>query len=169
MDVILPPPQQANYKKGLMKLLHACGITDVSLSDPDNDNYWEVDSESTSISSSSLSLAKFLPWATEQIRLKEASRSDPALKLANLCGALRLGRQVYVSFPSLSDLASERRLQLVSSLVGVLESRPHLDLKGCHIMFGSAPSGIDRLGHLCLSQDDTVNEWLTLLQEVRNI
>ena len=158
MEVILPPPEPNTYKKGLMKLFSACGLADVILDGDPNCEGSESKPEASSLS-------KFLPWATEQIRLHVASKTDPGLKIANLRGALRLGRNVLVSFPSLCEIDAERRVMLLHSLVAVLESRPHLDLQGCHILIGSAPTGIDRLGHLCLNQDDASDDWLALLQE----
>ena len=38
---------------------------------------------------------------------------------------------------------------------------------GCRVLIGGVPSGIDRLGYLCLNEDDDDQDWMGLLEQVR--
>ena len=174
VEVTLPPPRpfggadpnhlSSSVRAGLAKLFNACGLADAF---PHVDhNPWDWNGSDTSSSLGSPSLAAFLPWAAEQLRLNEASKSDPALRLANLQGALRLSRQLLVGFSSDCILPMERRAALISRLIALLDMRPGLDLRGCRVMIGEAVTGIDRLGNLCLHQEEMPEEWLGLLEQV---
>lgn len=115
---------------------------------------------------SPLSLSAFLPEATEALRQSLATGADPSVRLANLRGAFRLGRQLLVSFPSDSPLGPARRVALLQALASVLDTHPDLDLRGCRLLIGGAPTGIDRLGQLCLHQGEAPQEWAAMLTQV---
>ena len=152
--VTLPPPQGSgtlspSVLKALARLFQACGLPseDFILSSESGEYFW-----SPSGSDKRPSLRVFLPWAAEELRQQEAKKTDPSLRLvslsyfkcyslyhsyptrahgqANLRGAMRLGRQVLVSFPTDSVIMPSKQVELVSRLALLLDSRPDLDLKG---------------------------------------
>ncbi|GAX77091.1 hypothetical protein CEUSTIGMA_g4537.t1 [Chlamydomonas eustigma] len=166
VEVSLPPPQpqpagskkkfSPSVRRGLAKLFTACGLPGVFSEAVGKDDHQDTSS----------SLSAFLPEAVEQLRLRAIDIVDPRVKLANLRGALRLGKQVLVSFPSQCDLSPQQCVQLVMRLVSVFDSCPGLDVKGCKILIGDTPTGIDRLGHLCLHHEDRDEEWREMLLQV---
>lgn len=94
VDVLLPPPTPSKSttlplttRRALARLLTACGLLVPGL---DSAPLAGAGGHSTSNR-----LSEFLPEAIEALQQAEAGRSiDPALRVANLRGALRLSRQV---------------------------------------------------------------------------
>ncbi|GIL52690.1 hypothetical protein Vafri_8509 [Volvox africanus] len=98
--VTLPPPAisapgakelAAPTRKALIKLLAACGLDSTG-----KEGTADADDAVATEDGGPLSLAAFLPDAVEAMRQAEAARaSDPAVRVANLRGALRMHRQVW--------------------------------------------------------------------------
>ncbi len=57
-------------------------------------------------------------------------------------------------------------MKLLERLAAILDSLPGADLRGCKVLLGDVPTGIDRLGHLCLNQDEGPADWQELLTQV---
>ncbi|EFJ49427.1 hypothetical protein VOLCADRAFT_117221, partial [Volvox carteri f. nagariensis] len=164
VQITLPPPAispagakelAAPTRKALVKLLAACGLATSGRGGGGGgggaaDGGREEDEDD----GGPLSLAAFLPEAVEALRQVEAaSTSDPAVRVANLRGAMRLRHQVMVSFadkrlPARSQVALlERLARVVDGVAGEVQ------LQGCHIVIGDR-LGLDRLGQLCLPAAD---------------
>ncbi|GLI68033.1 hypothetical protein VaNZ11_012356 [Volvox africanus] len=168
--VTLPPPAisapgakdlAAPTRRALIKLLAACGLASTGKEGTD-----DADDTVAAEDGGPLSLAAFLPDAVEAMRQAEAARaSDSAVRVANLRGALRMHRQVMVSFsdkqlPAVAQVALLERLARVVDTAG-----PELQLQGCHIVLGDR-LGLDRMGHLCLSTAEPNDAWTDFLRGV---
>ncbi|KXZ55614.1 hypothetical protein GPECTOR_2g1164 [Gonium pectorale] len=147
-------------RKALSKLLAACGLATTGR-DADTAGGEEEGGQGEG----PLSLAAFLPEAVELLRQAEAARpSDPAVRVANLRGALRLHHQVMVSFAD-KQLAPARQAALLERLARLVGATPGLRLQGCHIVMGDR-LGLDRLGQLCLSASEPDDAWADFLAGV---
>ncbi|GIL79845.1 hypothetical protein Vretimale_12462 [Volvox reticuliferus] len=169
--VTLPPPTisapgakelAAPTRKALIKLLAACGLASTGRVGE------EVTDDNTVAAEDGgpLSLAAFLPDAVEAMRQVEAARaSDPAVRVANLRGAMRMHRQVMVSFSD-KQLPAATQASLLERLARVVDAAgPELQLQGCHIVLGDR-LGLDRMGHLCLSAAESNDTWMDFLNGV---
>ncbi len=66
-------------------------------------------------------------------------------------------------------LSAERRVQLLQALASALDSPAlsHADLAGCRVLIGpELPTGIDRLGQLCLNSEEPPEDWQRMLAQV---
>eukprot|EP00798_Chlamydomonas_sp_ICE-L_P016706 gene16706-22972_t len=143
-------------KKGLAKLLAACGIEApfaVNLRD------------------------------STALRQREADSYEPAIRMANLRGAFRLTKELIVSFDTDSEAgqgstssspeggaeslrSTVRQVQLLEALSRIMHNMPDLDLRGCHLKIGHKLC-IDRLGcflHLDSKADEA--SWSIFLEGV---
>ncbi|KAG2434061.1 hypothetical protein HXX76_007789 [Chlamydomonas incerta] len=172
VELTLPPPAitaadsrtlAGPTRKALVKLLAACGLVTTGHDDAEGGEGGGGEDEG-----GPLSLAAFLPEAVEALRQAEASRpSDPAVRVANLRGALRLHHEVMASFAD-KQLAPALQVALLERLAKVVDAvarSARVRLGGCHIVIGDR-LGLDRLGHLCLAAHEDDAAWRAFLTGV---
>ncbi|KAG2501564.1 hypothetical protein HYH03_000071 [Edaphochlamys debaryana] len=168
--VMLPPPAispegsrafASPTRKALAKLLTACGVATTGRDEAEGAEGAEG---GAAAGEAELSLAALLPDAVEELRQAEASSAAaPAVRVANLRGALRLRHQVMVSFAD-KRLPPAQQVALLERLARVVEAEAKggLKLAGCHIVIGDR-LGLDRLGQLCLAASEPDDVWASFL------
>ncbi|KAG1671622.1 hypothetical protein FOA52_006853 [Chlamydomonas sp. UWO 241] len=172
--VSLPPPQRhseaserlsATTRKALRKLFAAVGLAGNGSGSGGAAGGLQFDDDDDD--AGPLSLAAFLPGATEALRQAEAARDDPSVRASQLRGALRLGRQLVVGFPLDCDLTPIARVAMLQRLASLLDALPSLSLSGLRVQLGvPGPSCVDTAGQLCLSAHEGDGDWASLLTQV---
>lgn len=146
-------------QRALSRLLVACEM----LEDDPSFHSDVYDTTSPEFGPPTKSLSAFLPRAAEALRQHLASNKDTSVRMANLRGALRMMRGVRVSLSS--GVSRGRQIDVLMSLIRLLDRCPDLDLGNLQIVIGSETT-VDRNGRLVLDADGNESDWESFLTGV---